>query len=63
MRSLRTKLQRPLVCLGAYLHSPPLLLGHKADIIPGLFKMCVTDIAEKSSKLPHAVLRAAAKER
>lgn len=35
---------------------------HNANIIPWLFKMCMTDIAEKSSKPHHAVLRAAAKQ-
>lgn len=49
------------VCLRSYLHVV-LDLGHKANIIPWLFKMCMTDIAEKSSKLHHAVLTATAKE-
>ena len=57
----KDKVVKTPVCLRSYLHLL-LVLGHNANIIPLLFKMCMTDIAEKSSKLHHAFLRAAAKE-
>lgn len=44
------KVVKTPVCLRSYLHVL-LVLGHKADIIPWLFKMRMTDIAKKSSKL------------
>lgn len=43
-------LQRHLFAPEPYLH-PLLFHSHKANILLGLFKMCMTDIAEKSSEL------------
>lgn len=55
------KAAKTRICLRSYLHLV-LVRTHKANIIPWLFKMCMTDIAEKSSKLHHAVARVAAKD-